>query len=393
MRLLTQPTEERNRSKGKPRKRRRRMWVSTGCLLLLVTPLALSWISIRLLQSPASLPEGGGLSWRRDFGDRQASPEVSKVSRISPAQGTFILPQVLSVEDAVEWGEGWILLDRREGKIHFLHSSHGLIRSMGGEGPGPGELQAPVALALQDSLLWILNQRGMVLDRYSPEDGFRERRKVHGGGCLVGLAQRLVAFPREGLLLLRVCPATIPGPGTAWVEEIDPNGGLSPVLSLPLGESGSRRLHFLRQPALALGAQSLFFGTWDAPCIAEFDINGGLEGYRCLPDFARPETPAKEKSDLEKRFGRISELGLLPIRVPDSLPWFDRIFSTSRGLVVSRLRGAEERDLILLPPEGGSLVTDSLFPQNTFVGERSILSVQDLLQGTRIQIFPNPWGH
>jgi hypothetical protein len=60
-------------------------------------------------------------------------------------------------------------------------------------------------------------------------------------------------------------------------------------------------------------------------------------------------------------------------------------------LVVRRIRGLEDRDLVLLKPEGGSLVTASLFPENTYVGERTILTVEDLLQGTRVQIFRNPW--
>ena len=391
MRFPTRPTNGPSGPEGHSPKRRRRILLSTGCLLLLFTPLALSWISIRILQPPASIPPGGRLSWQRDFGDQSISPEPLTEMHLSPAQGTFILPEVLSVGDAVEWEGGWILLDRREGKFHFLHPTQGLTASFGGEGPGPGELQAPIALALQDSLLWILNQRGLVIDRYSLDGGFRERRRVYGGGCLVGFAQGLLANPENGLLLLRVCPASLPGPGTAWIEEISPDGNLSPILSLPLGEPGSRQLHFLRQPAMAFGPDNLFFGTWDAPCIGEFEIHGKLEGYRCLPDYSRPETPAEEKSDLERRFKRISELGLLPISVPDSLPWFDRIFSTSRGLVVRRLRGEEERDLVLLPKGRGRSVINHIFPKNTFVGERGILVAQDLFQGTRIQVFPNPW--
>jgi hypothetical protein len=207
----------------------------------------------------------------------------------------------------------------------------------------------------------------------------------------MGLSKELVVLPPEGLFLLRVCPATLPGPGTAWVEEIGAEGLLSPVLSLPLGEPGSRRLHFLRQPALAGGSNSLFLGSWDTPCIGGFGREGGLKEYRCLPDYPRPEIPKEEKSDLERRFRRVTELGLLPIDIPQRLPWYDRVFVTSRGLVVRRIRGVEERDLVLLKTDGGSSVTDSLFPEATFVGERSILTVQDLLQGTKVQIFRNPW--
>ena len=106
---------------------------------------------------------------------------------------------------------------------------------------------------------------------------------------------------------------------------------------------------------------------------------------------AQTKVPEEEKSGLEKRLGRVGDLGLFPVTVPDHLPWYDDLFSTSMGLVVKRVRGMEERDLVLLPPEGGSSVTDSLFPESTFVGEETFLTVQDLLQGTRVRIYPNPW--
>ena len=391
MTLSARPTAGPTRKKRWPLGKRFRVFLPVGCLLFLITPLVLSWITIRVLQPSPTASPGGHLSWDRNFGSYDPAEEAPTISPVSPALGSFILPGVLSVEDAVEWEKGWVLLDRRLGKVHFLDSSSGLTRSIGGEGPGPGELEDPVALALEDSLLWVLNQRGLVLDRFSLGSGFQERRRVLGGGCLVGLARRLLVIPRQGLFLLRVCPATLPGPGTAWVETIDPNGELSPVLSLPLGQPGSRRLHFLRQPAMAAGADRLFLGTWDTPCIGEFDRGGELEGHRCLPDYLRPKTPKEEQSDLERRFSRVTKLGLLPMEVPDHLPWYDRIFATSQGLVVRRIRGMEDRDLVLLKPDGKSSVTDSLFPETTFVGEKGILTVQDLLQGTRVQIFRNPW--
>ena len=374
-----------------PRKKHVRILLPVGCLVGLLAPLVVSWITIRLLQPAPTLSPGRRVSWEGDLEAYGPAQETPTLSPVPPALRILTLPGVLSVEDAVEWEGGWVLLDRRSGMAHLLDTASGSIRTMGGIGPGPGELQDPVALARADSLLWILNQRGLVLDRFSLESGFQQRRGLGGGGCLAGLAKGLVALPRDDLLLLRVCPSTLPGPGTAWIESIGHEGVLSPVLSLPLGRPGSRRLHFLRQPTMAAGFGSLYLGTWDLPCIGEFDREGAVRGHRCLPDYPRPMTPKDEQSDLERRFRRITELGLLPIEVPDRLPWFDRFFATSRGLVVRRIRGMESRDLVLLPPEGGSFVTDTQFPEDTFVGEETILTVEDLLQGTRVRIFRNPW--
>jgi hypothetical protein len=295
------------------------------------------------------------------------------------------------VDDAVEGSEGWILLDGMAGKIHFFQPTSSVLRSVGGEGAGPGELKNPVLLALGDSLIWVVNQRGLTLDRFSEEGEFLDRTKLQGGGCLVGLAKGLVVIPGAGAFLMRVCPGTLPGPGTTWVERVEPDGTLTPILSLTLGENGSRRLHLLRQPAVAPAEGGLFLGTWDTPCVGEFDLGGRRRGLRCLPAYQRPRVPAGDRPRLERRLGRIAELGFLPVEIPDHLPWYDRIFSTPRGLVARRIRGEEDRDLVLLQSDGQNLVTDSFFPENTFVGGETILTVRDLPQGTKLAVFPNPW--
>jgi hypothetical protein len=134
-----------------------------------------------------------------------------------------------------------------------------------------------------------------------------------------------------------------------------------------------------------------YFGTWDAPCLLSFTTEGNSIGRFCLPDSERASVPEEEKAMLEERFQGITRMGLLPMEVPDLLPWYDAVFSTSVGPVVRRIRGESDRDLVLLFPDGTTSVIDRLFPESTFVGERSILVVRDLLQGTEIRIFRNPW--
>jgi hypothetical protein len=300
------------------------------------------------------------------------------------------------VEDAVQRNDTWIVLDRRLGKIHFIDSSSGWVGSLGREGPGPGELQDPVALALEDSVLWVLNRRGLEVDRYAlgggPSDThFLSRRTLSGGGCLAGLTKALETLPGIGLAVLRICPAALPGPGTAWVESVAEDGTLTPVLSLPLGSTGSRRLHLLRQPALTAWDEHFFLGTWDTPCVAGFDRLATPVEHRCLPEYERPRTPQKDRTGLERRLGWVSEMGFLPVEIPSYLPWYDRMFATPQGLAFRRVRGDRDRDLVLVEPGGQSSVTDRWFPENTFVGEGGILVAEDLPEGTSIQIYPNPW--
>ncbi len=346
-------------ARGRTWGRRVLILIPGGCLALTLLILLSNWITFETL-GRGSTTASGVLDWQEAYGTQTASEPPQTTVSVSGNPSVFSLPQVLSVEDAVETNDRWTLLDRRLGKVHLLHKDSGLIRSLGQEGEGPGELRRPLALALQDTLLWVVNQQGFSLDIFSLESGFLVRERITGGGCLAGLAKRLASAGPGGALFMHICPATLPGPGTAWVESLSPDGELRPILSLPLGREGSRQLHPFRQPALAAGSGMFYFGTWDAPCLLSFTTE-------------------------------ITRMGFLPMEVPDQLPWYDAVFSTSVGPVVRRIRGEGDRDLVLLFPDGTTSVTDRLFPESTFVGERSILVVRDLLQGTEIRIFRNPW--
>ncbi len=377
-------------ARGRTWGRRVLILIPGGCLALTLLILLSNWITFETL-GRGSTTASGVLDWQEAYGTQTASEPPQTTVSVSGNPSVFSLPQVLSVEDAVETNDRWTLLDRRLGKVHLLHKDSGLIRSLGQEGEGPGELRRPLALALQDTLLWVVNQQGFSLDIFSLESGFLVRERITGGGCLAGLAKRLASAGPGGALFMHICPATLPGPGTAWVESLSPDGELRPILSLPLGREGSRQLHPFRQPALAAGSGMFYFGTWDAPCLLSFTTEGNSIGRFCLPDSERASVPEEEKAMLEERFQGITRMGLLPMEVPDLLPWYDAVFSTSVGPVVRRIRGESDRDLVLLFPDGTTSVIDRLFPESTFVGERSILVVRDLLQGTEIRIFRNPW--
>ena len=216
--------------------------------------------------------------------------------------------------------------------------------------------------------------------------------RLEGGGCLAGLAKKLVTVEPHGPVVLRVCPTRLPGPGTLWVEAVQPSGRLKPLFSMPLGTPGSRRLHLLRQPAATARHRSIFLGTWDAPCIAELRDRDFPTRTWCLPDFGRAPTSAGDREALERRFRRITALGLLPLEIPDLLPWYDEIFSIPNGLVVRRIRGEEARDLVVLDQGGPVRVLGSGLPPTTFVGEESVMTATQTMEGSRIEIYPVPWG-
>ena len=79
------------------------------------------------------------------------------------------------------------------------------------------------------------------------------------------------------------------------------------------------------------------------------------------------------------------------MEIPERLPWYDRLFLISDGVAVLRIRGEQDRDLVFLPDTGPPGVTEARFPRNTYVGSRTILTVEDLLHSSRIRVYPNPW--
>lgn len=365
-----------------------------------VVCLALLFVAPALILRFAARPPGGAvpggtihrLAWDQIVGVGEPLDRIPEHLELPAPLGIHILPEVLSVQDAVEWENGWILLDARLGKLHFLHPSEGLTESWGGRGEGPGELLSPVAIELQDTILWVLNRSGLALDRFSIHSGYRARKRIQGGGCMVGLARSLFSLGDGALAFLRTCPPLIPGPGSAFVEVLDTTGWASSLLELPLGNPGSRRIHPFRTPVVASWQGGLLLGTGDAPCIRELRSNGVPEDLRCLPRYDRPEVPEHEREAFESRFGGISKLGFQPIEVPDVLPWYDQLFSTGRGLLVRRIAGNEEGELVLLPREGSPVILGSVFSGPVWVGERTMILARDLMQGTEIQVVALPWA-
>ena len=150
------------RSKRRTRLTKGLILVGLACLAV---PPTLNWASLRLMGDPLEPGPSGMLSWDRDLGQISPSPDESDVVSVPESRGGSFSSDILSVEDAVQWGDTWIVLDRRLGRIHFLDPGSERVGSVGREGPGPGELQDPVALAVEDSVLWVLNRRGLELDR------------------------------------------------------------------------------------------------------------------------------------------------------------------------------------------------------------------------------------
>lgn len=392
----SQTTDSGTREEKTSRRWLRSCLLAVGLLAALyavATVVLVQWAN-RALRGTGPETAEAALSWVEHLEPHGPTEEVAKTLPVGSPLATHILPGVLSVADAEEWGEVWFLLDDRLGAIHRFHPSLGLLESQGRQGKGPGELLDPVAMAVGDTLLWLADQRGMVLDRFSLEHGFQGQTRIQPGACTVGLVKDLVALESGPLILLRFCPSTSPGPGVLWLERLHPSGDTSPFLSLVLSEPGDRRLHPFRLPVFTRQGDEVYLGTLDAPCLFRLrPLHPGEPLERvCLPTYRRPEIPDTARESFGARFRGITRLGFAALDMPRELPWMDGAFGTPRGIVVRRIQGLEERDLIRLSDKETVLLTGLSAGEATFVGEETILVARDRLQGTEIRVYAHPGG-
>lgn len=72
-------------------------------------------------------------------------------------------------------------LDSRAGRVHRYDKSGRHEGSFGGEGQGPGELSAPMALGLVGDTLWVLNTQNVRIDYFSPDGEFLNSQGLPSG--------------------------------------------------------------------------------------------------------------------------------------------------------------------------------------------------------------------
>lgn len=100
---------------------------------------------------------------------------------LPPGDGTLLPP--FDVDDVEHSRAGWALLDRGEGEVLVLDPAGREVRRFGRRGAGPGELERPLDIGIDDEgTVAVLDASGLRLDLF-PATGVPRRIRLPADGC------------------------------------------------------------------------------------------------------------------------------------------------------------------------------------------------------------------
>lgn len=313
-----------------------------------------------------------------------------------------LLPRVHSLSDAVETDRGWIVLDRRNDRIHALDRSGRIGWSAGGEGRGPGELDRPIAVTVVDSTVVVADARGTSLDRFDLDGRFLARTALRATDCMGNLVRGVSPWEGGAVVLLRLCLDGGSGAMRVRADRIAPDGTATPLASLPLKDLRRPGADLLATGVLTSRGRTLYLGVTSSRCVQAYRWREGSGGSRsgtvkpldpvCLPETDPVPVPEEERRRLDEALGRRPLARALGLSSPATLPPFDGIFAADSGLVFRTLTSLEGRALVRVA--GGTAAPIPAVPatEHTFVGSRSALVSWQEMAGTALRIvtLPNP---
>lgn len=314
--------------------------------------------------------------------------------------GRVLLPGVHSVSDAAETEDGWIVLDHRGDRIHALDRAGALRWSAGGEGRGPGELLRPVALTVVDSTVVVADARGTALDRFGLDGAFVGRTVPRVTDCLGNLVRGIGPWRGTSVVLLRLCLDPGTGDMDVRADRVGPDGGSTTLATLPLKNLRRPGDDLLAAGVLGVREPLVYLGTTTSRCVRSFRIGPAGGGSRtppagtpdsvCLPEAPPVPVPEEQRRWVEETLGRRPLARVLGLRAPSSLPPFDRIFPSRRGLVFRTVTSVEGRALLRVGLNGGVRPLPVPATEHTFVGTRSVLVSWQETDGTALRIVTLP---
>jgi len=299
---------------------------------------------------------------------------------------------VLSVNDAIELDRGWIILDIRAHRIHLLNHDGEVVRSIGREGEGPGELDLPRALVVDPQGFGVVDVRGSRLDRFSADGDYLETRLLSSDGCLQG--GTLVAAsgsPDDDapLFLAFRCASGVTGVVSMTVERITPDGTTTQVGGRRLFDLASGDGGVLSAPLFSERNGTVAFGSSTDPCLTLIDATGD-ESTVCHPHPEPVPLPIAERLKFDSLATALeARLPGSRLPTPEVLPFIEAVFLSPSGLFVRRVLGTHARLLERIGPGMDQAVRLMIPPHDaSWVGNNSVLAIWETETGTAIGIFP-----
>lgn len=354
-------------------------WVAAG--------LALAAIGVLLTTLLALVLRGDG-------GGSAAAEGLDSGSMDHLRGDSPVLAEVLSVTDAVPWGDEWIILDGRSSRWHRVDAEGRLVLSAGRQGRGPGEMERPSSLAILGDTVVVAERTLGTLELFLTDGTPLGRRRLPGGACVAGWVRRMVAV--DGALhVLRECVDGATGGSRLRVDRLDWTHEGEPVAPVSLASrtwldvTGTTPFRPGR-PVLAGGEGMLLFGDAADGCIQV--LLGGREGEQevCHPDPPLVPLPEDERSALLATERALEGLGAR-IEAPSHRVPFDEIFILPGPRLVFRtLLQRDQRRLDAVGLDGSHMPLLMEATPQSRVGSRSILLAGEAMDGTWIRVIPLP---
>lgn len=326
------------------------------------------------------------------------SPQVETAPRAragatDPTSATLLWnrlhPDLSSVTDAASLGSGWIVLDRRAGRLHRLTEEGRLAFSFGRRGDGPGEYRDPAGVAVVAETILVAERVGGRLHRFGADGAFMDRMEVVIPGCFVPLVLD-AGGTRVGPVLLVRCVAPGGDAGGTDMVVLAPSDGPVRVVwvSEPReGSTGERTL--FSEPLLATAPSTVAVGRQSDRCVRLYRVEtipSARPERRCLPERPPVPLPPADRSFLRQHMGRISARGPVRFRVPGTHATLYDLF-LSANVVVGVVPGPDDTaDLVAVGPRRRSWTSPTWGDGPFLVDAANILESREELHGTRVRV-------
>ncbi len=283
------------------------------------------------------------------------------------------LPGLLSVGEAIQTPDGWLLMDGRAARIHLLSDDGRLLSSWGRTGDGPGDLRYPAGMAVRGDTIWVADIAGTRIDAFTATGEFLLRIRPDMP-CTPPFLDDLVASGKELVLAVRCFGAD--GAARHLVGIDLPSGRTRPI-AWPGPERSALPGDMTR---LVSTPNGLLAGSVAQPCLHSATHKGSVGP--CLDPARRVVLPKAVHDSLRARRSR-QRLPGLSDQVSTYYPYLTDVSYTEAGVVLVRPTGERTAAVHGLGRQG-RWEADAPEGSVPFVGRDEILLVEEVLEGIRI---------
>ncbi len=297
-----------------------------------------------------------------------------------------LYPQIAVVSDVAGGNDVWYVLDATTPTVHMVGADGAWLGAFGRKGEGPGELLWPVAVAVGGDAVAVADARRQEVHVYDALDGtYRNSRRIETSGCTMVRPVDIAARETTFLLLLECMSVERPAASLSFERQVAAldDGAFRP-LARRRPDAGT--MDFGATYVLSEHPRGFVFGDAQDDCLGVYDLDGAQLDRACHDWLVRTPLPAGKRRELETAFKRRSSL--VSVRIPDSVPAFDRVFWDDERLVY-RVLQEEGSHLAARGGEGGAEALGGVPAAPwLFVASGTALAAWDEVEGARIALYP-----